>query len=152
MTISSLLPEITHAISELQLDGISIRDIDGISPTFQGMANVFYPNPEGFISGFSVGYDSYDRGASSLANLSYTLNYRFLGTLIGDMTNMPRAYAAMIDNLLTVLNGLVETPAPYDGRVELAVGPITVGAKPDPAGNMFHGADVALRITEMQNA
>ena len=151
MTISLLMPSITDAISQVTVSGVSMKDADEISASFAGKSNVFYPNPEGFITGFRVANLTFPRGASEKADVSYTLNYRFLGTQIGDLGNMPKAYGDMLDKLMTLLNAILATDAPYSGAVDMTVGNISVGARSDPAGNMYHGADVALNITEMQN-
>jgi hypothetical protein len=64
---------------------------------------------------------------------------------------MPVAYAAMIGKVVLIINAMITATAPYDGRIDLVLGNVTFGMREDPAGNQYHGADIALNITEMQN-
>ncbi len=152
MTITLQLASITDAIKDLSITGVTVKDYDGIAASWQSQPNVLYPNPEGFITEFSLDYKSLPRGASADVDISYTLNYRFLGTLVGDLSHMPQAYGEMIDKVADILEVLITNHAPYAGTVDLEVGNISVGARSDPAGNIYHGADIALLVTEMQNA
>ena len=151
MTISLLLTDITDAIAGLSISGVTIRDVDQISANWQSVPNVLYPNPEGFISDMVLDYRSFLRGASAPVDVSYTLNYRFLNVQIGDLGNMAAQYGDMVSKLTTIINALMSEDAPYSGKVDLAVLAVSVGARADPAGNLYHGADIALRIMEQQN-
>ena len=151
MTISSLLTDITNAIEALSINGVTIKDIDQISAQWKSQPNVLYPNPEGFLTNFTLEYQSFTRGASSQVDIKYTLNYRFLGVEIGDLSNMPAAYSQMVDKVILIINAMITATAPYSGRVDMELAGVSFGARVDPAGNGFHGADIALNITEMQN-
>lgn len=151
MTISLLLPNITSAIAALSISGVTIKDTDQIVASWQSQPHVLYPNPEGFITAFSLTYQSFTRGASSDVDIRYTLNYRYLGTAIGDGSQLMRGYDDMVTKVAAIVAKFIETTAPYDGKVDLTLGPISIGARSDPAGNMYHGADFALLIMEMQN-
>lgn len=150
MTVSLLLSSITGAIADLSIQDVTIKDHDGIAASWVSTPNVLYPNPEGFITNFRVEYDTLLRGDAPLWVL-YTLNYRFLGTQLGDLATLPVAYTAMIEKVARVAAALIMEDAPYSGKVEMEVASIVVGARVDPAGNQFHGADIALNVKEMQN-
>lgn len=151
MTISSLLSNITDAIATISVSGVTIRDKDELTGSFVAKPNTLFPNPEGFITDFSLDYESFTRGASALVNINYTLNYRFIGTAIGDLGTMGAAYNDMINKVVLIINAMISTTAPYDGKVDMELRGVTIGAREDPAGNVYHGADIALRISEMQN-
>jgi len=151
VAISLLLPSITAAIDNISVSGVVIKNYDGIAANWQSQPHVMYPNPEGFIVDFNVDFPSLLRGSSAPQDISYTLNYRYLGSEVGDLSQMPKEYGEMIDKLALILNALLGTDAPYSGKVEMQVYSVSVGARSDPVGNMYHGADIALRITEMQN-
>lgn len=151
MAIASLLENITQAISEISVAGVTVKDVDEISASWVSTNNVLYPHPESFMTNFSTVYQSFGRGSLAQVDFKYTLNYRFLSTQIGDMANFTKAYAQLINKVLLIIAEMVETHAPYDGRVNLEIGAVTFGPRIDPAGNSFHGADIALNITEMQN-
>lgn len=153
MTFSLLLSSVCDSISGISISGVTVKDIDQIAPSWVSMPNVLYPNPnnEGFITGFSMKFDSIMQGVNSPVTINYTLNYRFLGTAIGDMANFSSAYADVILKLALIVNAIITNPAPYSGRIQMALGDVSVGAKTDPAGNQYHGADFALLIEELQN-
>lgn len=90
------------------------------------------------------------QGANAPIDISYSMNYRFLGTKIGDM-NFTQAYASVFTKMSAIIDAIIANPAPYSGRVEMKLGAWSIGAKEDPAGNQFHGADFELLITELQN-
>lgn len=151
MAVSLKLTDIVDDIESLVIEGVTVVSLDGISASWAGKPFVLYPNPEGFITNFSLEFPSVLQGGNSPVDILYTLNYRFLSTQVGDMATLPVAYTKMVDKLTAVLNKLIETDSPYNGTVEMVVSGVTVGAREDPAGNMYDGADIALRIKEMQN-
>jgi len=151
MTVSLLLPNITAAIDDISVAGVVIKNYSGIAASWISQPHVMYPNPEGFITDFSIEFATLLRGASAPQDATYTLNYRYLGSEVGDLSQMPQEYSEMIAKVVLILNAFMGVDAPYSGLVEMEVTGVTVGARSDPAGNMFHGADIALRITEMQN-
>lgn len=151
MTISSLLGNITNAISDINISGVTVKDKDEIAASWTSTSNVLYPHPDNFMTNFRPVYKSFTRGAAAQVDLAYTLNYRFLGTQIGDMATFTTAYSQMVDKVLAIIAKMIETTAPYSGRVDMELGAVTFGPRIDPAGNTFHGADFALNITEMQN-
>lgn len=153
MSVSLYLQSITNAIAAISISGVTVKDSDEIVASWAGTPNILYPNPndDGFITNFRIQYDSIMQGADAPMTIGYTLNYRFLGTQIGDLATFPAEYANIVSKVAVIVNALITVPAPYSGRVELTIGGVTVGAKADPVGNMYHGADFALNITEMQN-
>lgn len=153
MTFSLLLSNVCDSISAISISGVTVKDVDQIAPTWISTPNVLYPNPnsEGFITGFGMEFDSIMQGTNAPITVNYTLNYRFLGTQIGDMANFSSAYADVVSKVALIVNAIISTPAPYSGRVQMSLGSVSVGAKIDPAGNKFHGADIQLNIQEMQN-
>lgn len=152
MTINLLLPDITDAISKFSIADVVIKDVDEIAASWNMTANVLYPNPNGFITGLSLDYQSLLRGTNAPVNITYTLNYTFLGTKIGDMSNFTKAYSNVVNKTILIIEKMISNDAPYSGKVDMEiVQPLSIGPKSDPAGNGFHGADITLRVTEMQN-
>ena len=152
MTFSLNLTNITNAIAALSISGVTIKDVDEIAASWKAVPNVLYPNPrdDGFITDFGLDYASTMRGASAPVNVRYVLHYRFLGMEVGDLSTFKKAYSDTLSKLISIINALEEVSAPYSGAVDMEiVAPINIGARPDPAGNMYHGADIALKITEI---
>lgn len=151
MTTALFLPSIADAISQISIAGITVKDKDQIVGDWKSTQNVLYPNPETWISGFTIRYDALMQGSSAPATISYNLNYRFLSVQVGDISVFPVAYSNLVDKVALIVNAIIATPAPYSGRVEMILGDISVGPKIDPVGNNYFGADFSLQITEMQN-
>lgn len=146
------ISDITEAISNISVAGVTVKDVDELAGSWVTKPNILYPNPNGsFITGFNVRLDTMLQGANAPMTFGYTLNYRFLGAQVGDMATFSRAYSDVVTKLALIVNAIIATPAPYSGRIEMVLGEVSIGAKEDPAGNMYHGADFALNITEMQN-
>lgn len=153
MTFSLYITSITAAIANMSVTGVTIKDKDEIFIAANGLANTLIPNPnaDGFITNFDIQYDSLLQGAEAPSTVSYTLNYRFLGVTIGDAASWSKAYSDIVDKLVLIVNAIVALPGPFSGRIEMKLSDVSIGAKEDPSGNLFHGADFALAITEMQN-
>ena len=151
MTISLLLPSITAAIDDISVSGVTIKDYDGVVANWSSQPNVLYPDPENFITDWSIEYAAFNRGSSAPMNVNYTLNYRFLGEMVGDVSQFPTGYSNMITKLILILNAMIGEDDPYSGAVDMEVYSVLIGPRDDPAGNQYFGADIALRIMEMQN-
>ena len=151
MTVSLLLANVADSISQISVSGVTIKDKDQLSGSWVSLPNVLYPNPDGWITGFSINYVTVMQGTTAPMDISYTLNYRFLGVAVGDIATFPIAYSGLVDKLTLIINAVIGVYAPYSGKVEMKLGDINLGAKDDPAGNQYFGADIALNIMEMQN-
>jgi hypothetical protein len=151
MTVSLYLASIADAISNISISGVTVKDKDQLSGNWTPLPNVLFPSPDNWITGFAIQYDALMQGASAPMTIKYTLNYRFLGVQVGDIAAFPVSYSALVDKVVAIINALIAVPAPYSGKVEMIVGNIGIGARNDPAGNNFFGADIALNISETQN-
>ncbi len=151
MTISLNLANIADAISQISISGVTVKDKDQIAGSWVSTPNVLYPNPDGWITGFTINYQAITRGAAAPANIRYTLNYRFLGVQVGDMATFPVSYSALVDKVIAIINAIYAVDAPYNGSVDMFVDNIELGPMTDPAGNQYFGADFALSVEEIQN-
>ena len=152
MTVSLNLANIANAISDLSISGVTVKDKDEIVGNWTPLPNVLYPQPEGWITGFGIDYVTVMQGASAKMDISYTLNYRFLGVQVGDISIFPASYSALVDKLILIINAIIGMDAPYAGSVEMKISGVEIGPRTDPAGNNYFGADFALNIVEMQNS
>lgn len=151
MTISTLFATVTDFIENLTITGVTIKDFDELSPSWVSTPNILYPNPEGFLTDLRLEYQSFPHGADAKVNILYTLNYRFLGTQIGVGASLLTGYAAMVSKVILIINAIVTNHTAGSGAVEIELGGVTFGAREDPSGNGFHGADIAINVMEMQN-
>lgn len=148
--MSLMLESVCTAISNLSITGVTIKDADEIAASWQSLPNVLYPNinEPGFVTGFSLEYVTVLRGASAPVNVHYTLNYRFLGTALGDSPIIGVAYGNVLDKFILIIAAIMGEASPYSGKVQMELGEVSIGAKADPVGNSYHGADFALNIVE----
>jgi hypothetical protein len=151
MTAALFLSGIADAIAGISITGVTVKDRDQISASWIGTPNVLYPNPDGWLTDFTIQFDSLLQGADAPMTIGYTLHYRFLGVQVGDLAAMPVAYSALVDKVIAICNALIAVPGPYSGRVQMVVSDPQLGPREDPAGNQYYGADIALQIQEMQN-
>jgi hypothetical protein len=152
MTISSLLTTITGEIAALSITGVTIKDYDEVVVNWKAMPNVLYPNVENFLTGLKLDYESFPHGASAQVNISYTLNYRFLGTQVGNNTaTYSLAYKDVIDKVLLIINAIVTNHSYASGKASVELAGVKFGGFSDPSGAFYHGADIALSVVEMQN-
>jgi hypothetical protein len=151
MTVSLYLASIADAISQISISGVTVKDKDQIAGSWVSAPNVLYPKPDGWITGFGLEFATVLQGALAPMDISYTLNYRFLGTQVGDIATFPIQYSDLIDKFIVIVNTIIANPAPYSGRVEMILGNVDIGPKQDPVGNNYFGVDFALRIKEVQN-
>ena len=151
MTVSLNLANIANSIAAISISGVTVKDKDEVVANWTPIPNVLYPNPDGWITDFSIDYKAITRGAAAPANFIYTLNYRFLGVQVGDLSTFPVSYSALVDKLILIINAIFSEDDPYSGGVNMELGAVDLGPKMDPAGNQYFGADFALMIEEIQN-
>ena len=144
MAISCQLATVADSISKLSISGITIRDIDALSTSWQGLPNVLYPKPDGFVTNIQVESVELTR---SKYDLHYTLNYRYLYVALGSDAVLFAGYATFIANIILIVNAII-TNHNVTGAIDLTLGGVTVGPMQDPAGNMYHGADIQINVME----
>jgi hypothetical protein len=150
MTVSVQLATVCDSISKLSISGVTIKDIDQITASRIGQAAILTPKPDGFVTGLVFAPDSFGPGATRLGTLQYTLTYRYYHCAIGQLLDFG-SYAALVANVVTILNAILTNDI-VTGCVDVSLaGAIDVGPVTDPAGNSFHGADIALLIKEFVN-
>jgi len=155
MSISLLLPQIIAAIDDITITGDSdvvIKNYDGIAANWQSQPKVLYPVPEGFITDFDIDFKTLLRGDEAPQDVSYTLHYQYLHVEVGDLSQFAKEWGDTLVNAVYIVNAFMGVSEPYSGAVDMEVVDVSFGPRNDPAGNMYHGADIAVRIMEMQNA
>jgi hypothetical protein len=138
------LANIADAISSISISGVTVKDKDQVSASWLAQPNVLFPNVENWIDNFTLAYNILD----GVETVSYTLNYRFLSTQIGDLATFPVAFSDLVDKVSTILGALVDVLSPYSDNVTMKVTSVQIGGRTDPVGNEYHGADISLAIEE----
>jgi hypothetical protein len=152
MTAPMFLTSITNAIAALSISGVTIKDVDEVAAAWTSTPKVLYPNLfEDFVTGHRVEYPTFVQDGTGPVNIFYNLNYRYLSTQVGDLATAPVQGYGLLTQTIAIADALVSVRAPYDGRVLMTYKIDSIGAKTDPVGNQYFGADIELSIQEIHN-
>ena len=148
MTITVSLATITESISNLDIQGVTVKDIDSIPDSAKLLCPLLIPNPTRFITNISTSRESTGGGGSALMNMDYTLNYIYLHCQApGGISNFSN-YAGLVDNLVHIIEAILENDD-IAGAVDMTFGDIDrIDTIQDPAGNEFLGVMFSVRIKE----
>lgn len=150
MTVAVNFSTVTNSIAALSISGVTVKDIDEITSSRMGQKAIFAPRPENFVTGLSVTAETFGSGATRTATLAYTLNYVYYHCPLPSTLNFAD-YANVITNVAAILVALI-TNDTLTGAADVGVGGVSdLGAVSDPAGNMFFGCVISIRVEEYIN-
>ena len=149
MTLS--INTITNSIAALSVTGVTIKDLDEIPDSVDtNDCPMVFPNPDGFVSSFELERAAMSSGTSNVWDVRYTLTYRFCYSEIGMGLGLFDQYDDMVDKVQDFVDKMLVSDT-LTGAVDIEVEDITTfGPVSDPAGKMFHGCDISLRILEFE--
>lgn len=148
MTINSQLDTIATSIAGLTITGVTIKDIDNIPDSAQGLTPLLIPQPNDYVTNLKPTRISFGGAGSAKMDLTYTLNYVYLHAEAGSGINTFAIYAGLIDNLLLIIESMM-TNDNLNGAVDMELNSISdIGVIDDPAGNPFWGVFISLNVTE----
>lgn len=150
--MSLAIVTVADSISKLSVSGVTLKDLDGIPTRVRKRdCPIFYPKPDGFISGFTPERVSMGSGSTAQLNVNYNLNYRFLFTPIGSERGLFALYPTMVAKVVLILEAVLANDI-ITGLVDFQVIDVgEFGPVEDPMGNFFHGCDFSLEILEFVN-
>lgn len=148
MTITINFITIADSLAGLQIDGVNVLGLDQIPENALPIVPVFFPRPEDFITDMT--FERVSFGADNVAkmNLNYVLNYRFLHAPVGAGGGLLAAYNGLITNLAEILKAIFSDSNPADAVDMTLQGISNIGPLEDPAGNEYHGVEIALQVLE----
>ncbi len=145
MAINVQIATVADSISKLSISGVTIKDINELSSSWKSLPNVLYPRPDNFVTDIALTPVELTK---SKYDLRYTLNYRFLNIQLGNDAVLFAGYATLIAKIVLIVNAIV-TNHNLTGAIDVSFSGITaIGALPDPAGNVYHGADFSIDVLE----
>lgn len=151
MTITINIETIATAISQLNISGVRIIDIDNIPDTARLLCPVMIPNvdnPAGFWTDIQMTRASTGGAGSALMDLTYNLHYIYLHCEAKSGTNNYSTHASAIHSLTNILKAIFENDD-IDGAVDMVINNIGgVGVFKDPAGIEYVGVMFSLKVTE----
>jgi hypothetical protein len=148
MAYSISLATVANSIAALSISGVTVKDADEIVTSWNKQANILYPIPNNWITNAKFTVDTYGSNSAEKGRFSCNMNYRFLGTELGNMANFTSAYNNVISKMILIINAIISNDV-ITGAVDFRfVGVANIGPLPDPAGNVFHGCDLTFMYEE----
>ena len=147
MTYAITLSTLTNSIAALSVSGVTIKDIDQISSSYQMAAATLAPRPERFVTDFSIAADELSK---QKLTARYTLNYVYYHTQIGSVLDFAE-YSDCMTNILAIISALTENHI-LSGAIDTELPTVNdIGAVSDPAGNLFFGCTISIRVVQLVN-
>lgn len=143
---------IADSIASISVSGVTIKDIDEIPESVSARdCPIMYPEPDGFISGLTYTRDSTGPGLVAQATVTYNMTYAFLYKPVGIGRGLFVVYNDMMTKFGLIVDAIIISDV-LNHVMDLTIGDvIQFGAVPDPAGNMFIGTRLVLKISEFVN-
>jgi len=142
---------VTNSIAALSVTGLTIKDIDEIPYSVTDrQCPILYPEPLNFISDITVERATTGTAGSGYFDVFYTLRYAFLYQQAGAGRGTLTLYSSMVQLFEDLVDKMIISDN-ITGCVDIQVaGSVTFGPIPDPAGNMFIGAELLFRVHEFE--
>lgn len=144
MTASITFNTVTSSIAALSISGVTVKSSAQITSSRLSTHATLSPRPERFITDLEV-----EAGEISKQKMTvrYTLNYVYYHTQIGSVLDFPE-YADLLTNISAILVALM-TNNSVSGALDLDAPTVSdIGPVLDPAGNVFLGCVISLRILQ----
>lgn len=138
-------------IAGLTVTGVTLKALnaipEGVDPRD---CPVIYPKPDGFMSALEVEVNSFGSSAAK-KTVTYTLAYMYLHSAIGEGRGLFDVYEDMVSKVTAFIDAVLANDA-ITGCVDITQSGITAfGPVADPAGGIFHGAQLSFVVTELVN-
>ena len=140
---------IAQSIANISLTAKSIRTMDASNIPVDGLmyCPYFAPRPRDFITDIQFSREAFGTGGAEPMNLIYTMNWEYFHAPIGQVLTFQK-YSELLDNLAYLIQQIANSDA-VTGAVDMTILNITsIAGIQDPAGNTYHGVELALRVTE----
>lgn len=148
MTITSSIATVADSIAGLSISGVTVKDIDQIPDTAQGLTPLLIPRPDNFVTDISVTFETLGSNGSAKINTNYTLNYIFIFCEVGSGINAYSAFSGLMAKLSAILVAINSNDT-INGAVDIKINSIgNIGAITDPAGDEYWGIEFSLRVLE----
>jgi len=148
MTYSIKFKDVTAAVSNISISGVTVKDITGIPEQALMLCPLIFPVPN-FVTNLKTTIDTLGTAGSERITLEYDINYIYahcaINANVGGLYSM---YSGLVTNIIAVLVAMLINDNPRDG-VTMRVGTVSnAGAVNDPAGNTYWGCAFSLHVTE----
>jgi len=128
---------------------LTIDDLSGLQKRIkinQQDCPLLTPRPDNFVTEFDVTRDTFGADAA-LKTVSYVLNYVFYYAPVAQGMGLFEKYDEMVTAAAVILNHLA-TNTNLSGSTDiLPTGIPAFGAMTDAGGTLFHGCQIALKVS-----
>lgn len=149
--MSLQIATVCASIAALSVAGVTIKDLDEIPENVDLRAPTILPKPDGFVSGLRYERQSQGGGSVAKGDCYYTLTYRLCYAPVGSGRGLFETYPAMVTAAFAFLDAVLAVDVLQGAVTIRPVGALNFGPVSDPAGNIFHGCDIAVEIMEFVN-
>jgi hypothetical protein len=109
---------------------------------------ILIPQPNNFMTGTSMSFETFGSNGAAKMNLEYDLNYVFLFCEVGSGINAFAPFSGLMTKLAAILVVIFSNDA-ISGLVDMKLNTIgDIGVIADPAGNEFWGLMFSLHCLE----
>lgn len=148
MTVTCSVNTVASSIAGLTVTGVTIKDLSAIPDNAAMLCPIIIPQPNGYMSGTKVSFETFGSNTGAKLNLEYDLNYVYLHCQVGSGVNSFAPYSGLITNLAAILVTIMSNDK-INGLVDMTLGGVgEVGVISDPAGNQFWGVLFNLHVLE----
>lgn len=140
---------IAQSIADIDLmsRGIHSKSADNIPSNGLTECPYFAPRPRGFITDVQFSRAAFGSGGTEPMDLVYTMHWQYFHAPIGQVLTFS-SYAALLENLAYIVEQIANNDAP-EGSIDVQLLTIEdIAGIQDPAGNNFHGVEIAIQIKE----
>jgi hypothetical protein len=134
---------VTNSVESLTITGVTVADVDEISASIGLGLTILAPRPDDFITDLTI-----TRAEVSGQNLdvAYTLHYVYYHCPIGGA--LIDVYSAMVAKIALIIKAFAQNET-LTGAMDNGYPTIEhVGPVQDPAGNVYHGCEITLPVTQ----
>lgn len=147
MTATLSFINVATAIHGLTVSGVAILDLTNVNPSYTVQTPVFTPRPDGYISNLALSERTFGTAGAEQWTVKYDLNYRYLHVPIGARLDFA-VMSALITNVAAIGAAIMNNDT-LNGAADATFGTIArVGPVTDPAGNVYHGCDIVIHVTQ----
>lgn len=142
---------IITSIAGYSVSGVTILDADAVKDEVDGRDTpLLMLSPDFFLSP-TFSYDTYGTGAVAQITAMYTLRWRFFYAEAGKNRGLRDIFQGFIQSTTAIIDAIIANDATNDAIHLQVVGNPAFNVVPDPTGNIFHGTDLDIRVTEFIN-
>jgi hypothetical protein len=148
MTVTCAVNTVAASIAGLTISGVTIKDITAIPDNAQMLCPILIPQPNNYMTGTAMTFESFGSNGAAKMNLEYDLNYVFLYCEVGSGINSFAPFSGLMTKLAAILVVIFSNDK-ISGLVDMSLNTVgNIGVITDPSGNEYWGVLFSLHCLE----